>query len=606
MGNIGLFAMNRPEWYICHMGNLSQSYRSTALYDTLGPDAVQYIVKHAEVPVIVTEKSKLKTLFAALTNVKTQCEEEKVDFPVKFIIQIDEDKRYGNSHEAVDEADQKTAEDSFGITLLGFTEVIAKGSAEDVQTEFKDKNCPEKDDIAYIMYTSGTTGNPKGVVLSHRAFGATVATLSRATTASPEDVHCSYLPLALIFEAAVMGFVSTVGGKVGFWQGNIRKIGDDWKSLRPTVLIGVPRVFNKTYEKFKLKVSKAGSLKKWMVQSAEKSSAKEVKKGKRSSFYDKYVWTNVAQEIGFDRVRITVSGAAPLPPHLAEFLKIILPKSAVQQGYGLTECCAAATTSDVDDLSLGHVGAPTDVMQVRLVDAPECGYLTTDEPYPRGEIQLNGLNMMDGYYKNPEATAKVLDAETGWFSTGDIGRLNPNGTISIIDRRKNLFKTSTGEYIASEKVENTYLRAGMVGQIWVYGNSFKSFIVAVVVPDAQVLVEKLKEAKLWTEDDCKIQVASKEYSARFKEVCDANKDMVKKLVVDDMKLYEKELLRFERVKDVCFEFELDDLLQGFNVENNLMTPTFKKKRPQLTARYVEDVKKLYADNGEPPNDDENW
>merc|ERR1719242_1957945 len=122
----------------------------------------------------------------------------------------------------------------------------------------------------------------------------------------------------------------------------------------------------------------------------------------------------------------------------------------------------------------------------------------------------------------------------------------------------------------------------MVGQIWVYGNSFKSFIVAVVVPDAQVLV------------------------AKFKEVCDANKDMVKKLVVDDMKLYEKELLRFERVKDVCFEFELDDLLQGFNVENNLMTPTFKKKRPQLTARYVEDVKKLYADNGEPPHDDENW
>jgi len=232
--------------------------------------------------------------------------------------------------------------------------------------------------------------------------------------------------------------------------------------------------------------------------------------------------------------------------------------------------------------------------------------LTTDEPHPRGEIQLRGAQLMNGYYKNDEATAKVMDKETGWFSTGDIARINPNGTISIIDRRKNLFKTSTGEYIASEKVENTYLRAALCGQIWVYGNSFKSFVVAVVVPDAQVLVDKLKDAKLWTEDDCKIQVASKEYAVRFKEVCEANRDMVKKLVLDDCKLYEKELLRFERIKDLYLEFEIDELLQGFNVENNLMTPTFKKKRPQLLARYVDNIKKLYGDNGEPANDDENW
>merc|ERR1712154_548926 len=444
-----------------------------------------------------------------------------------------------------------------------------------------------------------------GVVLSYKAFATTVATMCRTTEPSPNDLHCSYLPLAHIFEASAQAFIAATGGKVGYYQGNIRKIGQDWKDLRPTLLIGVPRVYNKTYEKFKMKVSKSGSIKKWFAESAQEASSKKIRQGKRNSFYDKALWNNVATEIGFDRVRITISGAAPLPPHLAEFLRIILPQSKVLQGYGLTECCAAACLCDLDDLALGHVGPPTDTMEVRLVDAPECGYLTTDKPMPRGEIQLRGVQLMKEYYKHGEATAKVLDKETGWFSTGDIGRINPNGTVSIIDRRKNLFKTSTGEYIASEKVENTYLRAGLVGQIWIYGNSFKSFIVGVVVPDAQVLVGKLKENKLWSDDDSKLQVASKEYNARFKEVCEKNKDFVKKLVIADMKQFESDLLKFERLKDIHLEFELD-LLQGFNVDNNLLTPTFKKKRPQLLKKYVADIKQLYTDNGEAPNDDENW
>merc|ERR1712013_852972 len=130
-------------------------------------------------------------------------------------------------------------------------------------------------------------------------------------------------------------------------------------------------------------------------------------------------------------------------------------------------------------------------------------------------------------------------------------------------------------------------------------NSYKSFVVAVVVPDAQVLVEALKAQKLWTDEDSKIQVATAEYAKRFKEVCE-------KLIVADMKQYEETLKRFEYVKDIALEFEIDDLLQGFNVDNGLMTPTFKKKRPQLKAKYVEQLKALYTANGEAPNDDENW
>merc|ERR1719229_2184255 len=124
--NIGLFALNRPEWYQAHLGNLSQSYRTTALYDTLGPDAVSYIVKHAGVPVIVTEKSKLQTLFKALSDVKAKCEEENdAEFPVKYIIQMDADERYGNTHETVDEGDAKTANEEHGVELVGFTQLLA-------------------------------------------------------------------------------------------------------------------------------------------------------------------------------------------------------------------------------------------------------------------------------------------------------------------------------------------------------------------------------------------------------------------------------------------------------------------------------------------------
>merc|ERR1712228_301158 len=507
--------------------------------------------------------------------------------------------------EDVSEDDINKAKE-YGIELFGFTDLMKKGGDK------TETNPPKADDLAYIMYTSGTTGDPKGVMLTHQCFACTVASTFRnlknfAIPITSSDAHVTYLPLAHSFESAVITSCITAGAAIAFWAGNIKTIARDWNEIKPTVMFGVPRIYNKTYDKVKLKAAAAGGVKSWMFEKAEASSKDAIRKEKRSGFYDKVVWKGICEQMGFERVKILASGAAPLPPHVAEFLRIACPKAVVVQGYGLTETCAVSFFTAFDDTNLGHVGIPIDNIEYRLVDAPECDYHTTDKPHPRGEIQLRGPTIMDGYYKNEESTKKAL-SEEGWFSTGDIGRLNPNGTLSIIDRRKNMFKTAMGEYIAAEKVENVYAKAAVANQLWIYGNSFKSFVVAVVVPDPLWLVPRLKEKKVWIDEEEPLTPATKPYCDKFKKVCEENYDVVKEIVVANIKATEKEadLKKFELIKDYYVECEVDLLLQGFNVDNNCLTPTFKKKRPQLLKKYKDVIKELYAKNGEPAKDHENW
>jgi len=212
---------------------------------------------------------------------------------------------------------------------------------------------------------------------------------------------------------------------------------------------------------------------------------------------------------------------------------------------------------------------------------------------------------MKGYLKNEKATSETL--VDGWLHTGDVGRINPNGTLSIIDRKKNIFKTAFGEYIAVEKIESAYGKANGVGQVWVYGNSFKSFVVGVVVPDALWLKDQLIKKGHWKDEkEAEPTPATDAFAAKFKEVVEANLEYVTEVVLNDMRTQEKGLKKFERVKDIMIEYNLDNLLQGFNVENNLLTPSFKLKRPILLKKYVEGLQALYTKNGEAPKEDEHW
>jgi len=594
--NVGIFSRNRPEWTTTMLAIQGLAGRTVALYDTLGDEALEHILMQAEIEVLFTEKRQLSKLRDIIKGTPSNV--------VREVIVFDYQEKYGNKEDAMSE-DVFSSFSSLKVTLRGFSEFLKCGTkdAADYINEVTG------DDLCNIMYTSGTTGLPKGVMLSNK--GVVCAVASAAIRLKPllgdGGCHFSYLPLAHIFELMVELAALHFGMGIGFGCGNIKKLAEDLTALRPTLFIGVPRIYGKFFEKFWAQVAEGNYFKKKIAETAFTTSSTYVRDNKRSGIYDNIVWKGVAVKMGLDRCKIAVTGAAPMPGYLMEFMKLVTG-CPMLQGYGLTETTVTGGLSLPKDTTVGHIGVPPAACEMRLKDVPEMNYLHTDTEIvdektvamPRGEIQIRGEILFKGYYKMKEKTAEVMDTG-GWFSTGDIGRINPNGTMSIIDRKKNIFKLSQGEYIAVEKVENQYSKSASLNQLWVYGNSHKSFVVAVVVPNAMWVTPRLGEK--WT---CEAAPASEAYNEAFEKICLENYEDVKKAVFDDMKQNIGKLKGFEKIRDIHLEVRLDRLLQGFNIDNNCLTPSFKLKRPQLLARYTDKLKELYTANGEAPAQGEKW
>lgn len=250
-----------------------------------------------------------------------------------------------------------------------------------------------------------------------------------------------------------------------------------------------------------------------------------------------------------------ITGSAPIDVDVMNFLKIAFC-APIHEGYGLTETAGATTLTKAEDPVSGHVGGGLECCKLRLKDIPEMQYFSTDKPYPRGEVQIIGNNITAGYYKNPEKTAEAFDKD-GWFSSGDVGLMYPNGCIKIIDRAKNIFKLSQGEYIAPEKLENVYINAPLIGQIFVYGDSLKNSLCAVIVPEIPPVMK-------WAKENNK--------NADFANLC---KDPELNKAISDSIMQLAVAAKFtslEKPYDIYLHPE------AFSVENNLMTPTFKLKR----------------------------
>ncbi|XP_058496329.1 long-chain-fatty-acid--CoA ligase 1a isoform X1 [Solea solea] len=544
---IGVFSQNRPEWTISELACYTYSLVVVPLYDTLGTEAIDYIIEKAEMSTVicdVPEKAHI-ILDCVIGNGRT----------VKTIVLM----------EALDSGLVERGRDC-GVEVLSLKDFEALGEAN-LQKPLP----PTPQDLALICFTSGTTGNPKGAMLTHGNVIANTAAFLRVTQASLRpsctDVLISFLPLAHMFERVVEGVILIHGARIGYFQGDIRLLMDDLKTLQPTVFPVVPRLLNRMFDKV---FSQANTpLKRWVLDFAFRRKEAEMKNGvvRRDSMWDKLIFKKVQASLG-GCVRLMITGAAPVSPTILTFLRAALG-CQFYEGYGQTECTAGCNMSMPGDWTAGHVGPPLPCNAVKLVDVAEMNYLAVNG---EGEVCVKGPNVFQGYLKDPEKTAEALDKD-GWLHTGDIGKWLPNGTLKIIDRKKHIFKLAQGEYIAPEKIETVYSRCDAVAQIFVYGESLQACLVAIVVTDPDFL-------PVWAKN--------KGVEGSYSELCKMKE--VKAAILEDLLRLGKEagLKSFEQVRDITLHSEM------FSVQNGLLTPTLKAKRAELRNRFREQIDELYA------------
>jgi long-chain acyl-CoA synthetase len=543
---VGFWSQNRPESQITDLACMSQSLFTVPLYDTLGPETSEYIIRHANIACVVTSLLHIPTLLKLKPRLPN----------LKLIVSLDP-LEAGEAPGLSKHVLLSSLASDVGLKVFSINQVEALGASLN-----RPYNPPQPSDTITINYTSGTTGVPKGVVLSHAA--AVAAASSSLSTASPEsnDVLCSYLPLAHIFERMTEHVAFWSGARIGYFHGDILELVDDFKALRPTTLPSVPRLYNRFGGAIRAQTVDQpgfkGSLSRYIVATKLANLRDKTNPTVKHAFYDRIWSKKVAAALGLDRVRTMVTGSAPLDPSLQQFLRIVFSNRFLQ-GYGLTESYAASICQLDGDLTAGSCGAVLPGSEACLQSVPDMDYLVTDKPQPRGELLLRGNTLFDGYYKNDEETQKAMTKD-GWFKTGDIATVDAMGRISIIDRRKNVLKLAQGEYISPERIEGIYLNGcNYLAQAYVHGDSVQTFLVAIfgVQPDTFApFASKILGRQISATDVGQIKTAAAD-------------EKIRQAVLKDLDRIgrKNKFAGYERVKN-CYLY-----LEPFSIENELLTPT---------------------------------
>ncbi len=535
---VSIVAQTRFEWVMADLGIMTLGAVTVPIYPTLLPHNMEYIINHSDsVLVFAEDKEQLDKLY--------QVKEKIVN--VRKVILFDE----------VDNMDDEW--------LMSWDDLLSSG--REIRRE-KPELYKEwlrrisEDDVATIIYTSGTTGLPKGAMIIHRNIMSNAIDVGKMLEHEEEEVTIGYLPISHAYER--INALGAIAQRLVYGIAeSIDKVGENLREIKPNLLPGVPRVYEKLYQRIVGMIEESPPLKKkifnWARRIGEEMlSYREKGKSPPLSLRLKYA---IANKLVFDKLREAVGGnlrfgitaAAPLSPEIIKFFQSLgIP---LYEGYGMTECMAPATMNTPGENRIGTVGKPLPSVRIRIAED--------------GEILIKGPNVFIGYYKNEEETRKALD-EDGWLHSGDLGEIDEDGFLKITGRKKELIITAGGKNISPQEIENTFGQDPFITHIVPYGDQ-KKFLTAVISPSREELEKWAKERGI-------------EYSS-FEEL--TRHPEVKKLYEELVNKYNKLLPSYETIK----YFILAD--HEFSIETGEITPTLKVKKNVVISRYRDELEKLY-------------
>lgn len=558
LDRVVVFAETRSEWLMAFLGCLQHRITVVTVYSTLPDDGVVHCINETVVSLVFTSYD----LLPRVKRILPQCSE------VTTIV-VMEDQLEGTG-------DCSAFPSS--VTVVPFQDLVKP----DPQALSVDIPEPQGDDVPILMYTSGSTGIPKGVELTNTNIISSMVALSVQLVIGLEDRYLAFLPLAHIMELASELSFLLLGGTIyyssPFTLTNsstkvMKGCEGDARLAKPTIIATVPLMLDRIVKNVSQKVEELRPLK----RSIFKAAVKIVKTIPfLSSPMNRLVFQQVQEELGGMLRRIVVGGA-PISDQTITKMRAFFDVT-IQVGYGSTETSACATSTDFDDTVVGYVGAPNVGVSLKLEDWEEGDYRVTDKPNPRGEIVVGGPTIAKGYYKLPEATEAVFFEENGikWFRTGDIGEIDSRGCVKIIDRKKDLVKLNHGEYVALSTVECKLKTFPGMNDICVFADSNKASIVAVMVVQPEIL------HKVATNLDIEQDGLTSE------ELCHDNR--ITDALLKEFQNHGKKCGLNRREVPAAITLTT----QPWTPDSGLVTSTLKLKRKQLSRHYEVAVRNMYS------------
>lgn len=537
--SIAILSENRPEWAFADLGCFAMDGIVVPLYWTLTPSQIRYILRDC----------KAKAVFVSNTEYLDRILGIQQELPDLKRIIIFDPPASGDLSEGV-------------LTLDELVDAGRKAPPEIWESMGRSLASGTGDDLATIIYTSGTTGEPKGVMLTHDNFLSNIRSVLQVIHVDENDSCLSFLPLSHVFERIAYYLFLYVGGLINYAQ-SIESIVDNLAEVKPTILISVPRIYEKVNGRIQDRI-KAGSLIKRLIfitsLAIGRRVSRNLQRGRKLSAFqgtahrvaDKLVFAKLRATFG-DKIRLMISGGAPLNKHIAEFFHAA--GLIILEGYGLTETSPVISANTLEKLRFGTVGPPLPGVEVVIAED--------------GEILTRGPHVMKGYFNRPEETAEAIDGE-GWFHTGDIGFIDDDGFLVITDRKKSLIVTAGGKNVAPAAIENALSADRFISQAFAYGDGRK-YISALIVPDWERVTKYAEENKI-----------------KYKTVSDlCTSDKVHDFIRERVDMALEEFASFEQVKKFMI------MEKEFSQETGEVTPTLKLVRKEIARRYWRELDSLY-------------